>query len=404
MQQDTSETATTGKTTDGQDPDLSNGYVADRKYIRSNPVKAESLFTHYPEAVREDALWLWMFTKTRCNSEHALLGKIARSIGIKDRTGKDPSDQYWYQVVTGQYFKSGGSAQQFKLYVAAFRAHARSMDKSGMIPFIETKNWKLISNYIEARRSFNVSRRIGAIEGVTGSQKTFCEKQYASIHNHLETVHVESPARSTLPRMIQKLAAHYEFPMSATAGEKAVMLEQWLKGASMAQNGLERDTARPRCLILGNVQRLFRPNVQPDQQPIFNYLMEIQDDLGFTLILEWVPTFTKKVTGGDPFWNQLLARIGGEESILRLQPELPKADILKFAKAFKVANDAAAFPILKKWGTTKLGIRRLVYPLEDARQIANERGLDEIPASILQEVDLEPVTLSAEEQEEGGES
>jgi hypothetical protein len=62
-----------------------------------------------------------------------MLGAIARSLGLKDRSGKEPSDQYWYQVVRGHYFKSGGDAGVFhKLNTARVFANRRREKQIGI--------------------------------------------------------------------------------------------------------------------------------------------------------------------------------------------------------------------------------------------------------------------------------
>lgn len=382
-------------------PDLSpSSYMVDRKFLQGGAADVAKKFAHYPETIREDGIWLHFFVRTKCNGEHAVLYRIAKAIGLKDKTGKEPSDQYWYQVAGGHYFKSGGDTVTFKRYVNALRAHATRSEERGSIPFIETKNWHLVNDYINSRRSYSSSTRFGFIEGETGSQKTQCGRHYEILNNHLETVHIESPSRTTRARMVQKLAQRYLESASASVGEKELAIESFLKGVSMV-DPTAGGAQKPKCIILDNVQRLFRPNVAPDQQPIFTYFHELQEETGSCIIFTWVPTFRRIITAKDPFWKQFLGRGGGEDEILRLDQALPKGDILKFAKAFRVADDAAALPMLKKWGSSDLGIRILIHKLEKARALATARRSLEISAQHLQAVDLEPVSLT---DDEGGES
>ena len=376
----------------------SNKYVAGRKYLRGSINTDAELFNHYPESIREDARWLRFFCKDKCNGEHAILGRISRSLGLKDRTNKEPSDQYWYQVITGRYFTTGGDAGSFARYVSAFRGYARQQEQRGIIPHVDTYNWRLIRDYIDSRRTFSSSCRIGGIEGLSGSQKTWCGKHYASLHNHKETIHVEAPARATRSRLVSKVAELYQEPASASMAEKEVAIERFLKGATKINP--DSSVSVPRTIIIDNVQRLLRPNVQPHQQPIFNYFHELQDDTGFCLILTWVPSFTKTITSGHPFWAQFVGRIGGPDEILRLNQALPKGDLLKFAREFKVADDRAALPILKNWSSTIWGIRVFNMKMEKARALATARGSKEITVSHLHQVDLEPVPAAALDEED----
>lgn len=377
--------------------ELTNTHLAERQHLRGDVNAALQRFSHYPESVREDAVWLWGFTKTKLNGEHALLWKLANAIGLKDASGKNPSDQYWYQVVSGRYFKPGGDAKRLKTYIAAFRAHAMRYEQSGMIGFVETENWKLFSDYVDSRRTFTSSCRVGGVEGLTGSQKTSCGKHYAALHNHRETVHLESPARATRARIVQKLAELYQVAEFKNIGGKEIEIERFLKSAlTIDENG---GNGKPRCIILDNVQRLFRPHVPPDQQPIFNYFHEMQDDIGFCLILTWVPSFTRIITSNDPYWTQWIGRMGGADEILRLDQKLPKRDLLTFARKFRVSDDAEALPLLRNWNASPWGIRILVQKLEKARRLANAEQSEEIQLGHLQRVHTEAIVVSPEDRE-----
>ncbi|ACB76671.1 ATP-binding protein [Opitutus terrae] len=373
-----------------------NKHLADRAIIRGDVNAAIERFAHYPDAVREGALWLRLFTQQKLNGEHALLWKLACALGLRDASGNNPSDQYWYQVVTGRYFKPGGDAKRLKVYIDAIRAHALRQERAGMIGFVETDNWTLFRDYVDSRRTFSSSCRVGAVEGLSGAQKTSCRKQYTALNNHRETVGFEAPARATRARVVQKLAELYQVAESKNVGGKEVEIERFLKSAVTIEVG----EAKPRCIIIDNVQRLFRPNVQPDQQPVFNYLHELQDDIGFCLILMWVPSFTRVITSNDPYWAQWVGRIGGPDEILRLDQKLPRKDLLKFAREFRVVNDPEAYPLLKKWNATPWGCRVPVQKLEKARKLANAESSDEISVDHLRRVDSEPVIPPAGEEDE----
>lgn len=368
-------------------------YFEERQHLRGSVNEAAEKFAHYPPAIREDALWLRLFCQGRCNGEHAVLGKIARALGLRDASGKEPSDQYWYQVTTGRYFKPSGDVKAFARYVSAFRGYAQQQEVSGAIPHVETTNWHLIRDYIDSRRTFSSSCRVGGIEGLTGAQKTHCLKHYATLNNHRETVHIEAPARSTRPRLVQKLAEIYEVAMGLSIGEKEVEIERFLRSAA-SMDPERAQERRPRTIIIDNVQRLFRPGVPPDQQPIFNYFHELQDDTGFCLILSWVPSFTKTILSDHPFWAQFVGRIGGPDEILRLEQKLDKKDLLAFARAFRVEDDARALPILRKWSGSTWGVRVLMVKLEKARRLATARRSKEIAVDHLEQVDLEAVSAA----------
>lgn len=355
-------------------------YHEARAHLRGHVGQIDELMAHYPDSVRDDALWLRHYCATHFNNEHALIAKVAASLGI------DQSDNYWYQILTGRYFKPNGSAAKLKEYIGAIRAWAIARAAEGKIPFVETKNWRLVRDYIDRRRAPGSVLKFGAIEGLTGSQKTHCTKHFRDLNNHLKTVHMEAPAKATRGRFVHKLARSYLLPANWTSVRKELEIESIVNA--------------DRTIIIDNIQRLFRPDVKPDQQPIFNYLHELQDDTGCTMIFSWVPTFHKTITSADPFWRQFLARIGGEDQILRLDQKLPKADLLAFARAFGVANDAAALPILRRWAESDLGIRILTARLEAARLLANARKSAEIPVGLLNAVETEPLDLGTDNEGE----
>jgi hypothetical protein len=368
----------------------------ERYRARGNVNDAERLFAHYPDEIRADGIWLWFFLQTRCGGEHAVLTRIAKGLGIKDGAGKDPSDNYWYQVATGRYFRSGGDTKAFRSYVQVLRAYERSTQESGAIPFQETRYWRTFRDYVDLRRRANATCKFGGIEGTTGSQKTWCGKHYAILNNHRETVHLEAPARATRARFIAKLAKCYLVPDSNTIAEKELAIERFLAGTSTDPVTGE---IRSRTIIIDNVQRLFKPHVPADQQDIFNYLHELQDDTGCCIIMIWVPTFRATIESPAPFWQQFLGRIGGPDEILRAEQKLPKADLLKFARAFRVADDASVLPILQRWATSTWGMRVLMSKLEKARMLATSRRSAEITRAHLEQVDLEPVNVRKEEDE-----
>jgi hypothetical protein len=350
-----------------------------RVSLKGNIATFDRLFVHYPDSVRDDSVWLRAYCATHCNGEHALIAKIAASLGIQQ------SDNYWYQVLTGRYFRPGGSAPKLKEFITQIRTWSLLRANEGKIPFVETRNWRRVKDYIDTRRDPGAIWKFGFIEGLTSSQKTECCKHYRDLNNHCKTIHIEAPAKATRNRFIHKLGKAYLMNASWTTARKELELETVV-------------TAE-RTIIVDNVQRLFRPDVKPDQQPIFNFLHELQDDTECTVIFTWVPTFRKTITAEEPFWRQFLARGGGEDQILKLDQRLIKSDIIGFAKAYQVANDAAAFPILKGWSETSMGVRAFKGRLHLARLLATSRRQKEISVDCLREVENEPLAMQCDQED-----
>jgi hypothetical protein len=355
-----------------------------RRFISGNLAKAETMFAHYPESVREDCLWLHAYTWRHLNKEHALLHKLAKSLGI------DVSANYWYQVITGRYFQSGGDAKALKGYIERIKAEARKKEETGAIAFIENETWRRIRDYIDTRRAPDSVCRFGAIEGSTGCGKSWCLKHYAALNNHLRTVYLRAPARASRARIVHKLARSYMIPYEGNSARKEYLIEEIV--------------SPDRCILIDDAQDLFSTHHDLEHQPVFTYLHELQEETGCTIIFSWVPTFRRTIESQSEFWAQFMGRIGGPEKILTLKQEPLRKDLLKFAAAFGVADDAAALPILRKWAGTRWGLRVLADRLRDARLLATKRRSREILVAHLEAIDCEPIRQPEADSDEGSES
>ncbi|MEI6861307.1 MAG: AAA family ATPase, partial [Verrucomicrobiota bacterium] len=128
-----------------------------------------------------------------------------------------------------------------------------------------------------------------------------------------------APSRPTRARFVQKLAQRYLSAASLSVGEKELAIEAFLKGNSAIESLAGGEQKKRRCIIIDNVQRVLRPGLGNERQEVFSYLHELQEETGCCIILTWVPTFRRVITGADPFWQQFLGRIGGEDEILRME-------------------------------------------------------------------------------------
>jgi hypothetical protein len=354
-----------------------------RRFLTGHLGHVEASFAHYPESVREDCIWLRAYTWRTLNKEHALLHKLAVSLGIT------VSSNYWYQVLTGRYFTTGGDPKALKGYIERIRTEARKKEETGSIGFVESETWFRVRDYIDSRRAPDAVCHFGAVEAPTGSQKTWCLKHYTSLNNHLRTVYLQAPSRPTRARIVQKLARAYMIAYEGNIVRKELDIEEVV--------------SPDKCIIIDDAQHLFAPQADMEHQPVFTYLQELQEETGCTIIFSWVPTFRSVIESNHQFWQQFMGRIGGPEKILTLKQGLPKKDLLAFAAAYGVANDAAALPILRKWASTRWGMRVFVDRLRDARLLANKRRSREILVAHLEAIDCEPIRQPEADSDEGGE-
>lgn len=348
---------------------------------RFDLIKFEGLIADYPPEIKEDLIWLASWRHSEFSGHNALLHEKIRSLGV------DVSEQYVYQLLAGKYFrpdrktgKRTGSVETVRELVQACRQWAFVNAESGGVPFVEHQEWRDLCAYLDGVRNPENVTRFGGIVAPTGRGKSRMLKRYAALHNHGKTVHIEASRSGTLNRFQQKLGGCYGVPAYAAAAER---LER-----------ISANVRHDRMIIVDNAQKLYRPK-DGGNQPLFDYLQELQDETRCTIVLSWTPGFTKTMTEGSAteraYFEQFIGRLGGLDQVHAMPDYMPISSIRDVAEKFDLGGGEAAVQLLRKWSRLPGRDRILFSRLQTALLIAKNEGakrpkLEHLKAADLQEV------------------
>ncbi len=359
-----------------------------KAFLRKSQAELEQAVALYPEPVRIDTVWAQGFCREECNGNIELLRAVCEKLGFK------LSYSFFYNALNGYSYKPGkgkGDPGYWREIVAALRDHDRTSTAAGKRGFIETPTYRCISQFIDERRAPNAPCKFGIITGATGTQKTACRKYYRTLNNHGKVVGFEASARNSIVSFQRKLAEQY----SAKIGRNAAAREEAIR-----DNVNEMKT-----IILDNAQRLFFHN-QGNRQPVFDYLLELQEDANCTVILFVTEDFVKgDLTQGAArnYFEQLVGRFGGMGDILRLPDFAPRSDLRCIARAYGLKDSAGAMEFLQKWSRLPGRVRIVFHRLNRAKNFAAADGRDRITIADLQEAnDYVPPAIG--DDDEGGAS
>jgi hypothetical protein len=358
--------------------------------VRFDLTKLEASIADYPEEVKEDVLWLASFRHTEFSDHTALLFEKITQLGIKT------SEQYLYQLLAGKYFrrhkvtgKHQGSAETVKEIVAACRQWAFVNAESGGLPFVEHGEWRDLCNYLDGIRNPENVIRFGAVVGHTGRGKSRMLKRYALLHNHGKTVHLEASRTASLARFQAKLGFCYGVPFNAKTTDRLERITQ--------------NVRHDRMIIIDNVQKFYRPH-EGGNQPLFDYIQELQDETRCTVILSWTPGFTRTMTDGTAveraYFEQFIGRLGGLDRVHELPDYMPTASLRTIAEKFDLGGGDEGIRLLKKWSRQPGRDRILFARLQEALLLAKDEGARRAKLEHLRAADLQDVPTTGEEGEE----
>lgn len=322
--------------------------------------KIEALTAHYPPDVQRDAQWLGGFLRERCTRNLSALCAIAKKLKF------DTVETTFSKILRGKMFDEDGQPcmklKTFEQLVNALRREDQLAALSGRVPFIETSTWEDIKNYIDFKRAPDTVCKFGLIVGPTGAQKGACEKQYALRNNHGAVVYMESPETPTMGKFITKLGACYGVSEFHNLEKKRERINECVNDRS--------------CIIIANIQRMHKPRRGWDQ-PIFNYLQQLQDDTNCTVILECVVEFQNVLMAGMDagYFEQFEGRVGGKSEFLVLPDPAPAEDVLMIAQAFKLVDAESHLAALQQIASRRGRIRILFNALQKAKRVAGDRPL-----------------------------
>jgi hypothetical protein len=365
---------------------------ADRLMIRKDLAHFEARIASYPEEVRDDVTWLYQFNQAQFSGHYPLLAHLIRTEGKMELT-----DQYIYQVLSGRYFRPDpkragkvlGSIETLKEVVEWLRRWAIFNSESGGMPFVETPTWHQLDDYITGICAPENPCKFGAVCGSTGTGKSRMLKRHALLNNHGMTAHIEAPSSGRLPRFQMKLGVPFGIALSAETHERVVRLAESITSK--------------RRIIVDNVQKLYNPKTGANQ-PVLNYLQELQDDTSCTIILSWTPVFTR--TLADPtntqYFEQFVGRLGGLERIHNVPEYATMGDLRAIQDKYRVGGGEKALAIMKRWSREPGRNRILFSRLYLAKLEANDSSTKEIKLAHLQAADIRPVPATLDD--EGGAS
>lgn len=355
-----------------------------KAFLRKSQAELEEAVALYPEDARIDTIWAQGFCREQCKGNIELLRAVAEKLGFRR------SQAFFYNALLGHSYKPGkgkGDVVYWRELVRALREHDRMSTQAGKLGFIETPTYRCYANFVDELRAPSCPCKFGVITGPTGGQKTACRKYYRLLNNHGRVVGLEAPARKSIPALQRKLAAQY----NAKTGNNAATREEAI-----------RDNLNDsKTIIIDNAQRLYIAGAG-NKQPIFDYLLELQEDTNCTVVLHVTEDFvTGDLTQGAArnYFEQLVGRFGGMSNILRLPAVTPLGDIKCIARAYGLRESAGAIEMMERWAKQPGKIRILFHRLNRARTFAKLDGRDRITLSDLAEAN-EWVPPSIGEEEE----
>ena len=317
----------------------------------------------YPVEAIDATLALHSYLFRRCEGNLNVLVEHARLKGFNHDYG------FFYQLLSGRYFrpdpKTGKPQGSWRNVVdlwkqlQVFDLFAKALSK---IRFVETSVWERINTYVQVKNTPFNACRFGAIVGHTGMMKTESFHELGRRAKAGTIFRIEAPAQPKLNQFIHKLA-------HALGAEKTWTIARKMEHIRVNVVG--------RVLIIDNVQRCFNHR-SGASQPVFDYMQEIQEDTGCTIIICWTPVerqFEGEFTGGA-YFEQFIGRIGGEREILRLEDYPVDEDIEKIALSFALsaADVEALMPRFRLLVREKGRIRALFNALQQGSRLATAEG------------------------------
>mgnify|MGYP002447751843 FL=1 len=320
----------------------------------------------YPQAAQECVLTLAEFCNARCDGSEQ---RMAAQFNEKYRYSKD----WYYQLFSGRRFnRKLGKLQVDMAKLAQLADDAKKIAEGGTvggaIPHVETDTVREMRDAIDSiRPETNVCKWLMAC-GTTGAQKTYAAKYYALTHP--DVYYLESP---TVPSVCE---------LSMIIGEVVPSCRDGFSGARLRRE-IVKNVKPKNCFIFDNAQRMYDPRKKLNQQ-LFGFLQAMQDSTRCAIVLIFVDEATgenslrRVLFGKDAgYFEQLVGRAGGEDSILFL-PDVPSdSDLNAFAKATGFKDPAlrrAMLPVLRRLSRQKGRLRVALNTLQTAARLAIAAG------------------------------
>jgi len=366
-----------------------NEHTLERTVIRKDIGQFDARIAHYPDEVKEDVAFIYSLNQTEFAGQYARLASLVRTEGRLNY-----SDQYFYQVLSGRYFRPDpknkdrilGSVENLKEVAVWLRNWAIFNSEAGGMPFIETPTFTEILNYYDSVSAPETVNKWGAIVGATGTGKSRMTKRIELVRNHGSTRRIEA-TRGSLSRFLMKLGWAFGVPLSAGTSERMERLGDCVNSK--------------RRIIIDNFQKLYDPRKNATQTTI-DWLMEFQDDTQCTIFATWTPVFTQQIGDGrdKAYFEQLVGRLGGLGEIYELPDYTPKADLIALIERMKIAGGKEAFRTLREWSRMP-GRQRILYGrLQKAYRLAKDEKSTCIKFAHLEAANTFTVPVRDDEEDE----
>lgn len=332
-----------------------------------------------PEDLREDFSYLARWIRDDCGRD------LVRAQARIEKLGFRHDITVWSKIVRGRWQRDARgnptpspimTAARLRKVVARIRADARLATAAGDIGFVVTPTSRLIMDYINSRRGHGRTNRWGVVVGRTGLQKTATYKHLAET-NPGGVFWQESPATSSMGEFLDDLTVMFGGSKSLSTTDK--------KGF------VGRALTERRTIILDNAQRLYLERARSGRQPAFDFLLKVQEQVGFTVILSITGDFER--TMSDPtllssvYFEQIIGRVGGLHNFLRLEDQPSEEDCVVLAKAFGLVDARAHAETLHQIVYDQGRIRVLIDDLQAAKRQAE---MDRRPLTIQDILDQRP--------------
>lgn len=353
----------------------------------------EAKVAHYPEEARTATRAVQAFFVAHCGSDIERLRALAQ-----DKLKVRRSPEYFSNWIKGYYFRSGGGnvkeqgLSEWTTFCETLQEHDRMTTASGKLGIVETGTSRAIENHVREILDVSAPCRFAGISGPTGSQKTESLKLLSlKLGGYPRAIRFECKSRWSLGAFQRKWANAYNAKLGNTGGSA---LEEYL----------EAELRPDRVVIIHNIQRALIPGKKI--QPIFEYLIEVQEEHRFPLVLEFKENFLEEQSLSDwdrAYFEQIIGRMGGYQNILRLPAYTPVGDLRAIARAYNLHDGDQALAYLKAWAKEPGRIRIVFGRLHRARLFAKADGKDRITLELLKAVnDYVPPFVAGDD--EGGAS
>lgn len=316
----------------------------------------------YPPLAQEQVLTLARFMNTHCDgSEARLAAQFDSAYGY--------SQNFFYKLFSGRWYNEKlGKFQVSEDKLARLAQDAQKIAEggsiNGAIPHVDTETVCEMRDAIDAiRPESNVCKWL-MVCGTTGAQKSYAAKYYALTHP--DVFYLESP---TVPSICE---------LSMIIGEVIPNCRSDYSGARLRRE-IIKNVKSKNCFIFDNAQRMYDPHKKLNQ-PLFGFLQALQDTTKCSIVLIFVDEATgesslRRVAFGKDkgYFEQLVGRAGGEDSILFLPTVPSDSDLSAFAKAagFKSSETRKSMlPILRRLARQNGRLRVVLNALQAAARLA----------------------------------